>query len=83
DSDVFGPEVNFASKLGEDTAKPYEILVTRSVKDEAKEIKRISFERIEDTPPGADEVFKLVFSLGADPKSQHTKPGKKSFRKAN
>jgi hypothetical protein len=29
DDDVFGAEVNAASKLGEDTAKAWEILVTR------------------------------------------------------
>jgi len=31
DSDVFGDEVNLASKLGEDTAGPWEILITSSV----------------------------------------------------
>ena len=33
DSDVFGSEVNFASKLGEDTAKSDEILVTTAVRE--------------------------------------------------
>jgi adenylate cyclase len=33
DDDVFGEEVNLASKLGEDTAKAYEILVTKNFKD--------------------------------------------------
>jgi adenylate cyclase len=33
ESDVWGREVNGASKLGEDTAKPYEILVTGALKD--------------------------------------------------
>jgi class 3 adenylate cyclase len=33
DEDVFGHEVNMASKLGEDTAKGNEILVTRAAKD--------------------------------------------------
>jgi adenylate cyclase len=33
DEDVFGHEVNIASKLGEDTAKGSEILVTRAAKD--------------------------------------------------
>jgi adenylate cyclase len=33
DEDVFGHEVNVASKLGEDTAKANEILVTRAAKD--------------------------------------------------
>lgn len=35
DSDVFGAEVNFASKLGEDEAKGGEILVTEAVKQSA------------------------------------------------
>ena len=33
DDDVFGHEVNLASKLGEDTAEASEILVTRAVHD--------------------------------------------------
>jgi class 3 adenylate cyclase len=33
DEDVFGHEVNVASKLGEDTAKGNEILVTRAAKE--------------------------------------------------
>lgn len=32
DDDVFGEEVNMASKLGEDTAKAYDILVTKNFK---------------------------------------------------
>ena len=35
DIDVFGHEVNTASKLGEDTADAYEILVTPPVKESA------------------------------------------------
>lgn len=31
--DVYGAEVNAASKLGEDTARPYEILVTAAARD--------------------------------------------------
>src|SRR5690606_38848914 len=33
DSDVWGREVNLASKLGEDTARSREILITQAVKD--------------------------------------------------
>jgi len=36
DVDVFGHEVNSASKLGEDTAEAYEILVTPAVREEFK-----------------------------------------------
>jgi len=34
DADVFGEQVNAASKLGEDTAKAWEILVTDSMKEQ-------------------------------------------------
>ena len=61
DSDVFGAEVNAASKLGEDTAKAGEILVTEAVKDAASEIANISFESIAETPPGAGAAFRLVY----------------------
>jgi len=63
DSDVFGPEVNAASKLGEDTAKAWEILVTISVKDACSKMTGINFEKIDDAPPGADEAFKLNYQL--------------------
>jgi len=63
DQDVFGSEVNASSKLGEDTAKAWEILVTDSVKDAAKEIKDVSFEKIDTIPPGAKEAYKLVYKL--------------------
>ena len=61
DSDVFGAEVNAASKLGEDTAKAGEILVTEAVKDAASEIANISFEPIAETPPGAGAAFRLIY----------------------
>mgnify|MGYP000851708556 CR=1 FL=1 len=59
DTDVWGAEVNAASKLGEDTAKAGEILVT----DEMR--KRLAgtsfrFERIEETPPGASGAYRLL-----------------------
>lgn len=37
DADVFGAEVNFASKLGEDEARGGEILVTEAVKERSSE----------------------------------------------
>lgn len=44
DVDVFGHEVNSASKLGEDTAEAYEILVTPALKDAAANEKDFQFE---------------------------------------
>lgn len=44
DVDVYGHEVNSASKLGEDTADAYEILVTPPVKDSAANQPEFAFE---------------------------------------
>ena len=59
DQDVFGAEVNAASKLGEDTAEAWEILVTDNVKTKAEVIPGIQFEELKDAPPGADKAFKI------------------------
>jgi len=63
DTDVFGAEVNAASKLGEDTAKAWEILVTQGVKDNAEETSDFDFTPITDVPPGSDAAYKLVYTL--------------------
>jgi class 3 adenylate cyclase len=61
DRDVFGAEVNAASKLGEDTAQAGEILVTGAVRDSATLDSDFSFEPIEYCPPGANEAFRLTY----------------------
>jgi len=48
DVDVFGEEVNSASKLGEDTAKAGEILVTKAVMEKAKDYPGVGFSRLEE-----------------------------------
>lgn len=58
DADVFGAEVNAASKLGEDTAEAWEILVTGSVKKMC-DLDNVEFIKLEEAPPGADEAYKL------------------------
>ncbi len=63
DTDVFGAEVNAASKLGEDTAQAWEILVTDSVKEKAGEVADIAFEEIDDIPPGADKAYRARYSF--------------------
>lgn len=62
DADVFGAEVNAASKLGEDIARASEILVTKAVRDAATSIDGISFEPIDDVPPGAEAAFRILYS---------------------
>jgi class 3 adenylate cyclase len=63
DTDVFGPQVNAASKLGEDTAAAEEILVTDSVVEAVRDLPGLSFEPIPAIPPGANAAFKLTYSL--------------------
>lgn len=48
DSDVFGKEVNAASKLGEDTAKAGEILVTKGVVEAVSAEEDFHFTELED-----------------------------------
>jgi len=62
DTDVFGAEVNASSKLGEDTAKAAEILVTEAVKDAAADLAGISFEPIPEIPPGAKGAYRLLYN---------------------
>ena len=63
DADVFGAEVNAASKLGEDTAEAWEILVTGNVRDAMRAIADCSFTPIDYTPPGANAAFTLGYTL--------------------
>ena len=61
DSDVFGAEVNAASKLGEDTARAHEILLTGAVKKAARSANGFTFKPIKSTPPGADAAYRLCY----------------------
>jgi adenylate cyclase len=63
EQDVFGAEINAASKLGEDTAKAWEILVTDSVAAHIQEMPDIRLEETSTVPPGAKGSFKVLYSL--------------------
>ncbi|MGL5081468.1 MAG: adenylate/guanylate cyclase domain-containing protein [Microcoleaceae cyanobacterium] len=63
DQDVFGAEINAASKLGEDMAKPWDILVTNSVVEHLEGMPEIQFEKIGIVPPGAKAAFKVIYQL--------------------
>lgn len=64
DRDVYGVEVNAASKLGEDTAKAGEILVTDAVKVETEGTPGISFREIEDVPGGVEKAWRVEYRVG-------------------
>lgn len=61
DTDVFGAEVNAASKLGEDTAKAWEILATQAVCENATDIAGLGFEEIDEVPPGAEKAYRVIY----------------------
>jgi class 3 adenylate cyclase len=67
DHDVFGAEVNAAAKLGEDTAKAWDILVTGSVRQAAlaAEVRSepLTFAGLPEAPPGAESAFRVVYEL--------------------
>jgi adenylate cyclase len=61
DADVYGAEVNAASKLGEDTAKAWEILVTQAVREGARDIPDLGFEELDEAPPGAEKAYRVRY----------------------
>jgi class 3 adenylate cyclase len=60
-TELWGAEVNAASKLGEDTAKANEILVTGAVKDAVAEMPGLAFEDLGSAPPGASSSFRVLY----------------------
>ena len=62
DLDVFGEEVNSASKLGEDAAKAWEILVTEAVREEAGAMPGVSFEPLEEPAVGRKRAYRALYS---------------------
>jgi class 3 adenylate cyclase len=61
DEDVWGREVNGASKLGEDTAKAYEILVTQAAKDAVADKPGLKFEDIGAGSFGGDSNYRVLY----------------------
>lgn len=61
DHDVFGAEVNAASKLGEDTAKAGDILVTALAREAAGAVSGVRFRRTDVVPPGSTGSYEVVY----------------------
>lgn len=62
-TDVFGQEVNAASKLGEDTAKSSEILVTNAAREAlgGVEVAGCSWEPADASVPGSERTWRLLY----------------------
>lgn len=65
--DCFGDPVNLACKLGEDTARPNEVLITRSVRDRLASDTPIQLQRISLSLSGVDIEAYRVLSAPAEP----------------
>ncbi len=61
DVDVFGREVNAASKLGEDTAQANEVLLTEAARQAAGELPGVTFEPIDAQVAGSDRNFRAIY----------------------
>lgn len=61
DVDVFGAEVNAASKLGEDIAKANEVLVTDAAREAAGELPGLSFAATDVEVPGTTRSWRLGY----------------------
>ena len=59
--DVFGEEVNFAAKLGEDTAKSGEILITERLAQNFPEVEQIDLVEFGSINSGKQKVFKAIY----------------------
>jgi class 3 adenylate cyclase len=59
DRDVWGSEVNAASKLGEDTARAYEILVTGAARDALGDFPGVDFSDLGIAVPGSERNFRV------------------------
>ena len=63
DHDLFGPQVNAASKLGEDFAGPGEILVTGELRSACANEEGFRFEHIDRAPSGAASAYRFLYQL--------------------
>ena len=61
DEDVFGHEVNLASKLGEDTAKGHEILVTPAARAAAGDVQGAAWETYDVEFAGEKSCFRVKY----------------------
>lgn len=63
DDDIFGAEVNATCKLGEDTAKANEILVTDSLAQAISLPDGTSLTQLDKAPAGAEQAYRLNYSM--------------------
>jgi len=61
DHDAYGEQVNVASKLGEDTAKAHEILISGEARDAIGEHPGVSFEPLQDAVSVSQRNYRVIY----------------------
>jgi class 3 adenylate cyclase len=61
-TEVFGAEVNAACKLGEDTAKQGETLVTGAFHRACADFSGVFYKKLEHAPAGADSAYQVIIN---------------------
>lgn len=61
--EIYGPQVNAASKLGEEVGQANEILVTQVVRDAVDELPGIQFLDLDKAVPGSERNFRVKYML--------------------
>ena len=59
-TEVFGAEVNAASKLGEDIAKQGDILVTGAFKEACHAFTGVAYQKLNEAPSGAEVAYRVI-----------------------
>lgn len=77
DEDVFGVEVNFAAKLGEDIAGPYEVLATPSVKKKVGRMKGVTFQQVKNGRLGGTKLPYFALKFDVKDESDHRAKAKR------
>lgn len=63
DTDVYGEQVNVASKLGEDTARENEILISAQAKKAIGDFPDVTYEKVEDDVRVAKDNYRVNYPL--------------------
>jgi adenylate cyclase len=61
EADVYGKEVNAACKLGEETAKRGDVLVTHAVMQQCEKMPAVSFKKLQAVPSWLGDAYQVLY----------------------
>jgi class 3 adenylate cyclase len=82
DEDVFGVEVNFAAKLGEDLAGPYDIFLTPDAVKGVRRMKGVTFARVAGSRLGGTKLpyYEAKYTVGTTAERKKAKQQRVRFK---